>query len=104
MIMQWLVERRCAQSQICESNARVKGAEAAGEAYFLRTEVAALACLVENDIIEGGQVLDFLRAENGYEKALGVALADDFLAPEIGLDAAPGWVTLPPYLTAQPLS
>ena len=86
-----------------ESDARVKRSEAEGEANALRAEVAALARLVERDTAEGGQVLDLLTVQSGYEKALGAALADDLRAPAIGPDAASGWATLPPYLAAQTL-
>jgi len=96
-------EEARAQTQIRESDARVKRSEAEGEANALRAEVAALARLVERDTAEGGQVLDLLRVESGYEKALGAALADDLRAPAIGPDAASGWATLPSYLTAQQL-
>ena len=96
-------EEARAQTQIRESDARVKRSEAEGEANALRAEVAALARLVERDTAEGGQVLDLLSVESGYEKALGAALADDLRAPAIGPDAASGWATLPSYLTAQQL-
>ena len=96
-------EEARAQTQIRESDARVKRSEAEGEANALRAEVAALARLVERDTAEGGQVLDLLRVESGYEKALGAALADDLRAPAIGPDAASGWATLPSYLSAQQL-
>jgi chromosome segregation protein len=92
-----------AETQIRESDARAKRAEAEGEANALRAEVAALARLVERDTAEGGQVLDLLQVDRGYEKALGAALADDLRAPAIGPDAASGWATLHPYLTAQAL-
>ena len=96
-------EEARAQTQIRESDARVKRSEAEGEANALRAEVAALARLVERDTAEGGQVLDLLKVELGYEKALGAALADDLRAPAISPDAASGWATLSPYLSAQPL-
>ncbi len=92
-----------AETQTRESDARVKRSEAEGEANALRAEVAALARLVERDTAEGGQVLDLLTVQSGYEKALGAALADDLRAPAIGPDAASGWATLPPYLAAQAL-
>ena len=69
--------------------------EAEGEANALRAEVSALAKLVERDTAEGGQVLDLLRVEGGYEKALGAALADDLRAPVIESDALSGWTSLP---------
>ncbi len=92
-----------ADAQTRESDARVRRSEAEGEANALRAEVAALARLVERDTAEGGQVLDLLKVQSGYEKALGAALADDLRAPAVGPDAASGWATLSPYLSAQPL-
>ncbi len=96
-------EQARAETQTRESDARVKRSEAEGEANALRAEVAALARLVERDTAEGGQVLDLLKVQPGYEKALGAALADDLRAPAVGPDAASGWATLTPYLTAQGL-
>ena len=92
-----------AETQARESDARAARSEAEGEANALRAEVAALARLVERDTKEGGQVLDLLNVQNGYEKALGAALADDLRAPAVGPSAASGWTTLSPYLTAQSL-
>ena len=92
-----------AETQTRESDARALRSEAEGEANALRAEVAALAKLVERDTAEGGQVLDLLRVQGGYEKALGAALADDLRAPEIGADAKSGWALLPGYNTPQML-
>ena len=93
-----------AATQQRESDARALRSEAEGEANALRAEVSALAKLVERDTAEGGQVLDLLRVEGGYEKALGAALADDLRAPEVAGNAASGWVALPGYANAQTLS
>ena len=92
-----------ADTQSREADARALRSEAEGEANALRAEVAALAKLVDRDTAEGGQVLDSIRVEPGFEKALGAALADDLRAPEVGDDAASGWTTLPSYGTSQPL-
>ena len=92
-----------ADTQERESAARSLRSEAEGEANALRAEVNALAKLVERDTAEGGQVLDLLKVETGYEKALGAALADDLRAPAIGPDAASGWATLAGYLAVQGL-
>ena len=92
-----------ADCQARESDARSQRSEAEGEANALRAEVAALAKLVERDTAEGGQVLDLLKVEGGYEKALGAALADDLRAPAVGPSAASGWATLQPYLNTQAL-
>ncbi|MDX8346767.1 chromosome segregation protein SMC [Cognatiyoonia sp. IB215446] len=92
-----------AETQSRESEARALRSEAEGEANALRAEVAALAKLVERDTAEGGQVLDLLRVEGGYEKALGAALADDLRAPAVGAEAKSGWALLPGYAAPQTL-
>ncbi|WP_380054804.1 chromosome segregation protein SMC [Falsihalocynthiibacter sp. SS001] len=86
-----------------EAAARAERSEAEGEANALRAEVAALAKLVERDTAEGGQVLDLLRVQSGYEKALGAALADDLRAPEVQEEEASGWIALPDYSSPQSL-
>ncbi|MDJ0821643.1 MAG: AAA family ATPase, partial [Paracoccaceae bacterium] len=90
-------------TQAREADARAERSEAEGEANALRAEVQALARLLERDTAEGGQVMDRLQVEQGFEKALGAALADDLRAPEVGRDAATGWSALPPYDAEQPL-
>ncbi len=92
-----------AETQGRESDARGLRSAAEGEANALRAEVAALAKLVERDTAEGGQVLDLLRVQGGYEKALGAALADDLRAPAVEADAASGWALLPGYAAPQTL-
>ena len=92
-----------AETQSRESDARAQRSEAEGEANALRAEVAALAKLVERDTAEGGQVLDLLRVQGGYEKALGAALSDDLRAPAITADAKSGWALLPGYANPQSL-
>ena len=69
----------------------------------LRAEFGALTKLVERDTVESGHVLDLLRVEPGYEKALGAALADDLRAPAVDGSAASGWATLPGYSVPQAL-
>lgn len=96
-------ERARAVVQDRESEARAARSEAEGEANALKAEVAALARLVERDTKEGGQVMDLLTVESGYEKALGAALADDLRAPEVDGSAKSGWATLPGYATPQSL-
>ncbi len=92
-----------AEAQSREVDARAERSEAEGEANALRAEVGALAKLVERDTAEGGQVLDAVRVQSGYEKALGAALADDLRAPQVGPDALSGWAVLPSYSNAQSL-
>ncbi|MEY8839435.1 AAA family ATPase, partial [Cribrihabitans sp. XS_ASV171] len=91
------------ETQARESEARAQRSEAEGELGALRAETTALAKLVQRDTAEGGQVLDLLRVEPGYEKALGAALADDLRAPLVEGDGPSGWVDIAGYDTDQPL-
>ncbi|WP_137702678.1 chromosome segregation protein SMC [Marimonas lutisalis] len=90
-----------AETQSREADARAERSEAEGEVNALRAEATALAKLVERDTAEGGQILDRLQVEQGYEKALGAALADDLRAPEVEEDGPSGWALLPGYSQAQ---
>ncbi|WP_281993130.1 chromosome segregation protein SMC [Sulfitobacter geojensis] len=96
-------EEARAETQAREADARGERSEAEGEMNALRAEVAALAKLVERDTAEGGQILDRLQVEHGFEKALGAALADDLRAPEVDADGPSGWAVLPNYDRDQPL-
>ncbi len=96
-------EEARAQGQAREADARAERSEAEGEMNALRAEVGALAKLVERDTAEGGQILDRLQVEHGFEKALGAALADDLRAPQVDTDGPSGWAVLPGYDVAQPL-
>ncbi|MDU8910216.1 chromosome segregation protein SMC [Aestuariicoccus sp. MJ-SS9] len=91
------------EAQSREADARAERSEAEGEANALRAEVTALARLLDRDTAEGGQILDRLQVEQGFEKALGAALADDLRAPEVEADGPSGWAALPPYDADQPL-
>jgi chromosome segregation protein len=97
------VEEARAETQHREADARVERSEAEGEMNALRAEAGALAKLVERDTAEGGQLLDRLQVEHGFEKALGAALADDLRAPEVDIDGPSGWAALPEYPSVQPL-
>ncbi len=92
-----------ADAQSREAEARAARASAEGEVNALSAEVGALARLLQRDSGDGGQILDLIRVDPGFEKALGAALADDLRAPRVGADAASGWVGLPDYETAQKL-
>ncbi|PIL21712.1 chromosome segregation protein SMC [Puniceibacterium antarcticum] len=92
-----------ADTQAEEADARAERSEAEGEANALRAEVSALSRLLDRDTAEGGQILDQLQVAQGYEKALGAALADDLRAPQIGADGPSGWAILPAYDASQPL-
>ncbi|NNE51499.1 MAG: AAA family ATPase [Sulfitobacter sp.] len=92
-----------AETQAREADARAERSEAEGEMNALRAEASALAKLVERDTAEGGQILDRLQVEHGFEKALGAALSDDLRAPEVETDGPSGWAVLPGYDQPQPL-
>ncbi|MEQ6201945.1 chromosome segregation protein SMC [Sulfitobacter sp. HNIBRBA2951] len=96
-------EEARAQTQSREADARGERSEAEGEMNALRAETTALAKLVERDTAEGGQILDRLQVEHGFEKALGAALADDLRAPEVEADGPSGWSTLAAYAQVQQL-
>ncbi|WP_417525259.1 chromosome segregation protein SMC [Marinovum sp.] len=86
-----------AEAQSREAEARAERSEAEGEANALRAEASALAKLLERDTAEGGQIMDRLQVQQGFEKALGAALADDLRAPEVQADGPSGWASLPNY-------
>ena len=96
-------EQQRSDTQAREAEARAERSEAEGEANAIRAEVAALAKLVERNTAEGGQIMDRLQVEQGFEKALGAALADDLRAPEVDEDGPSGWAELPAYDTPQAL-
>lgn len=97
------VEEERAETQAREADARAERSEAEGELNALRAETTALAKLVERDTAEGGQILDRLQVQQGFEKALGAAMADDLRAPEVDEDGPSGWYVLPAYADVQPL-
>ena len=96
-------EEARAETQAREAEARAESSEAEGEMNALRAEAGALAKLVERDTAEGGQILDRLQVEHGFEKALGAALADDLRTPEVEADGPSGWAVLPGYEKPQSL-
>ena len=96
-------EEERAETQSREADARAERSEAEGELNALRAETTALARLVERDTAEGGQILDRLQVQQGFEKALGAAMADDLRAPEVDEDGPSGWFVLPSYDEDQPL-
>ncbi|WP_424985011.1 chromosome segregation protein SMC [Microbulbifer sp. S227A] len=96
-------EAQRAEAHEREADARAERSEATGELNALQAEVTALSKLLERDTAEGGQVLDRLQVEQGFEKALGAALADDLRAPEVEGDGPSGWTVLPGYAAPQAL-
>ena len=92
-----------AEAQTLEADARAARSATEGETGALRAEVTALRKLVDRDSGEGGQILDRVQVQPGYETALGAALADDLRAPEVAADGPSGWAVLPDYADPQPL-
>ena len=92
-----------AAAQAREADVRAERSDAEGELNALRAEVTALARLLQRDTVEGGQIMDRLQVEMGFEKALGAALADDLRAPEVDADGPSGWAVLPAFDVVQPL-
>jgi chromosome segregation protein len=92
-----------AEAQTQESEARAARSATEGETGALRAEVTALKRLVARDSAEGGQILDRVQVQPGFETALGAALADDLGAPEVAADGPSGWAVLPDYADPQPL-
>lgn len=90
-----------ADTQNREADARALRSESEGEANALRAEAGALAKLVDRDSSEGSQIIDQLRVDSGYEKALGAALSDDLKAPAVTPDMGSGWVALAGYAKPQ---
>lgn len=91
------------ETQTREADARAERSAAEGELSALSAEVSALARMLERDTAEGGQILDRLQVQQGYEKALGAALADDLRMPQVEADGPSGWAELPAYDAAQTL-
>ncbi|MGR3463414.1 chromosome segregation SMC family protein [Limimaricola sp.] len=92
-----------AEAQGAEADARAIRSSVEGEAKALRAEVAGLARLVERSDDTGRQLIDLLKVEPGFEKALGAALGDDLKAPLVEARGATGWAELPGYDADQPL-
>ncbi|MEM0976428.1 MAG: chromosome segregation protein SMC [Pseudomonadota bacterium] len=85
-----------------DADARASLSEAEGEANTIGAELSALERLLAREQSEEGQLLDHVRAEPGYEAALGAALADELRAP-ISHGAGTGWSALPDYESTQSL-
>ncbi len=96
-------ENARAAAQAKESETRAALSEAEGELNALSAEVNALSRLIERERGDSEQLLDSIRADAGFEAALGAALADDLKAPSIAGDAKTGWVRLSDYGTTDPL-
>ncbi len=91
------IEQQRGEAQAADSEARAALSEASGEASALGAEVAALERVISRDRDQGAQLLDEVRADKGYEAALGAALADDLKAPIVDADGLSGWARLPDY-------
>ena len=87
-------------AQTAEVSARATRAAAEGEEGALSSELSALERLMAREAPKGGQILDQIRVEPGYETALGAALGEDLRAPASA--SGTGWRALPP-LSPPPL-
>ncbi|MEM7440641.1 MAG: chromosome segregation protein SMC [Pseudomonadota bacterium] len=85
------------EAQTADSEARAALSEADGEAGALKAEAAALERVIARDRADAKQLIDEVRADKGYEAALGASLADDLKAPLVDGDTASGWALLPGY-------
>ncbi|MEM9792898.1 MAG: chromosome segregation protein SMC [Pseudomonadota bacterium] len=83
-----------ATAQAEEAQARGARAECDGETSALSAEVEGLERLLARETGEGPQILDAVRAEAGFEAALGAALGDDLKAPATEDTATSGWRSL----------
>ncbi len=93
------IEAERATAQAADSAARAALSEAEGEANALSAEVGALKRVIARDQDQGPQLLDDVRADKGFEAALGAALADDLKAPVVGPEGLSGWAQLPDYVS-----
>ncbi|MCP5076270.1 MAG: chromosome segregation protein SMC [Rhodobacteraceae bacterium] len=91
------IETARVEAQTADGETRAALSEASGEANALNAEVGALERVIARDQSGGDQLLDQVRADRGYEAALGAALADDLKAPVVGPEGLSGWVSLPEY-------
>ena len=91
------------EAQNHETSARSARSEAEGATNALRAELLALRRLVDRDAGDGAHILDQLRVNRGFEKALGAALADDLRAPVLDGQEGSGWQSLPLYPQTQKL-
>ena len=96
-------EKARADAQTREAKARAERSSAEGEQSMLSAEVSALTRLLQRDTSEGDHIMDRLQVQQGYEAALGAALADDLHAPHAQEDSASGWGELPLYERPQAL-
>ena len=92
------MDRKRVDAQAAESDVRGALSEAEGMANALGAEVAALQRVIARDRDTGAQLIDEVRANAGYEAALGAALADDLKAPIVGPDGVSGWARLADYV------
>ena len=90
-----------AEAQSVEVESRAARASAEGEVTALSAELTALDRLIARDTDAGGAILEQIRVEPGFERALGAALGDDLNAR--AAEQGTGWRALAPYADAAPL-
>ena len=89
-------EQARANAQAQEADTRAAMSERDGEVSALAAEVQAIKRLLAREADETEQVLDDVIVDDGFETALGAALADDLKSPEIAASGTAGWALLAP--------
>lgn len=85
-------EERRAAAQSAEARARAAASSAAGELSAISAETRSLEKILARDQGVKGALLEDVRAEKGWEAALGAALGDDLKAPLS--ESGSGWRAL----------
>ena len=96
-------EQERTAAQVAEGEARAALSESEGEANAIGAEVSALERLLARDQSDEQQLLDQVRADRGFEAALGAALADELKSPIKQGGMSSGWTSLSDYPSAQAL-
>lgn len=91
------------KAQINADDSRAALSEVNANANALGAEIAALERVIAREQTDGEQLIDQLRADKGYEAALGAALGDDLTAPIARDTDASGWHELHDYVDAPKL-
>ena len=87
--------RDAAQQAADDARAQLSQAQASTNA--IGAEVEALQRVVARTRSQSDQLIDVVRVQSGYEKALGAALGDDLKVPMADGGTLSGWRALPAY-------
>ena len=96
-------EESLSRIQASEAETRAIRSNLEGELNALNAECGAIARLLEREAGEDAEVLDLIKVDVGYEKALSAALSDDLRAPEVEANGPSGWINLDGYNQNQQL-